>query len=162
MLACSVFLVMSLSSVCQVLFAMRWVVKKKSYSRAMITCRESVYPPAHTACTNTYSKWKDCLGYKVRQGRYGKTAFKFIERVFEGDDRIQVSPYQSPACFMGGDHRRIPRHVIYSRVVSMWFLPSPLTQQRGNIFVLHFMSPNLLRIVFLWCFGCSSAVQTEA
>ncbi|CAB1100889.1 unnamed protein product [Ectocarpus sp. CCAP 1310/34] len=43
-----------------------------------------------TAYVNTHLRWEDCLGQKVKLGKEGKSAFKFIERVDQEDSRIGV------------------------------------------------------------------------
>ena len=43
------------------------------------------------AYVNTHLNWEDCLGYKLKLGKEGKTAFKFIEKAEAGDSKIDVS-----------------------------------------------------------------------
>ena len=43
------------------------------------------------AYVNPHLNWEDCLGYKLKLGKEGKTAFKFIEKAEAGDSKIDVS-----------------------------------------------------------------------
>ena len=46
-----------------------------------------------SAYVNTHLKWEDCLGNKLKLGKAGKEAFRFIEKVEAEDDRINVSMF---------------------------------------------------------------------